>query len=264
LPAGNIKKSILRRRRNMFPLRDDNPTSHFPFITLLIILANALAWVLIQGLGFDPALTKSVFDFGLIPGELLRTVPEGTTIPISQHLSYIIEGEPNWKSVVTSMFMHGGWFHILGNMWFLKVFGDNVEDSMGSIRFIFFYLFCGIAAAGTQIALSPGSLVPMVGASGAISGVMGAYALLYPRAPIHTIVFLGIFITKIVVPAYVMLGYWFVLQILSTSIKSGGGGGVAFGAHIGGFVAGVVLIFLFRRKDRMVKIRSRGKWKQWR
>ncbi len=247
----------------MFPLRDDNPTTHFAFVTLLIILANALVWVFVQGLGFDPALAKSVFTYGLIPGELLRTVPEGTTIPISQTLSYVIEGEPNWKTVLTSMFMHGGWFHILGNMWFLKVFGDNVEDAMGSIRFVFFYIFCGIAAGVTQMALSPTSSVPMVGASGAISGVMGAYALLYPRAPIHTLVILGIFITRIVVPAYIMLGYWFLIQLLSTTMRSGGGGGVAFGAHVGGFVAGVVLIFFFRRKDRMAQIRSRGVWKRW-
>jgi membrane associated rhomboid family serine protease len=249
----------------MFPLYDDNPTYHPIVVTFLIIIANALVWVFVQGIGFDPALTKSVFTFGLIPGELLKTVPPGTTIPISPSLSYVIEAKSNWVTVLTSMFMHGGWFHIIGNMWFLKVFGDNVEDSMGSIRFFFFYILCGLSATATQIALSPNSAVPMVGASGAISGVMGAYALLYPRAPIHTLVFLGFFITRIVVPAYLMLGYWFLIQLLSSAPKIGsGGGGVAFGAHIGGFVAGIVLILFFRKKERMVKKRKREVWSNWR
>jgi membrane associated rhomboid family serine protease len=248
----------------MFPLKDDNPTFHPVITTVAIIIANALVWSFIQGFGFDPKLTKSIFTFGLIPGELLQTIPVGTTIPISQHISYVIEANPHWHTVFSSMFMHGGWFHIIGNMWFLKVFGDNVEDSMGSIRFIFFYIVCGLAAAATQMALSPNSAIPMVGASGAISGVMGAYVLLFPRAPIHTLIFLGFFVTRIIVPAYFMLGYWFLIQLLSTAPRIGSGsGGVAFGAHVGGFVAGVVLIFFFRKKSRIAKRRSREVWKTW-
>jgi membrane associated rhomboid family serine protease len=161
--------------------------------------------------------------------------------------------------------MHGGWFHIIGNMWFLAIFGDNVEDSMGSIRFVFFYLLCGLAAAAAQMGLSPQSAVPMVGASGAIGGVMGAYVVLYPRAPIHMLVFLGFFITRIVVPAYFMLGYWFLLQLLGILPALGSnGGGVAVGAHVGGFLAGVILIFLVRRMDRVREKQATKMWKGWR
>jgi membrane associated rhomboid family serine protease len=249
----------------MFPLKDENPTYHPAVVTFLIILANALVWVFVQGLGFEPALTKSVFTFGLIPGELLKTIPAGTNIPVSPHLSYVIEAQPNWPTVLTSMFMHGGWFHIIGNMWFMKVFGDNVEDSMGSVRFLLFYLLCGTAAAATQMFLAPNSGIPMVGASGAISGVMGAYAFLYPKAPIHMLVFLGFFITRIIVPAYFMLGYWFVIQLMSTLPSLGSAsGGVAFGAHVGGFVAGIVLILLFRSGERTAEKKSREVWKTWR
>ena len=145
------------------------------------------------------------------------------------------------------MFLHGGWLHLIMNMWFLWVFGNNVEDSMGRVRFVVFYLATGLAAASTQALLNPESAIPMVGASGAISGVMGAYIILYPRVKVHMIVFLGIFITRIAVPAFLMLGYWFLLQVvggLPTIARESGG--VAFWAHTGGFVAGMLLIFLFR------------------
>jgi membrane associated rhomboid family serine protease len=145
------------------------------------------------------------------------------------------------------MFLHGGWLHLLGNMWFLWVFGNNVEDSMGHGRFAAFYLVCGLVAAATQIAVNPGSAIPMVGASGAISGVMGAYIVLYPRVRVHMLVFLGIFITRFAVPAWVMLGYWFFLQVLGgLPALARETGGVAFWAHSGGFVGGMVLIWLFR------------------
>ena len=145
------------------------------------------------------------------------------------------------------MFMHGGWFHILGNLWFLSVFGDNVEDAMGPVRFSLFYLLCGVAAALAHVAASPDSAVPVVGASGAIGGVMGAYAVLYPRAPVHMLVTLGFYFTRMVVPAYLMLGYWFLLQVLGgIPALQGAGGGVAFWAHVGGFAAGIALLPLFR------------------
>jgi len=140
-----------------------------------------------------------------------------------------------------------------------------VEDSMGSIRFFFFYLLCGLAAAGAQMGLNPQSAMPMVGASGAIGGVMGAYVVLYPRAPIHMLVFLGFFITRIVVPAYFMLGYWFLLQLVGILPALGGNsGGIAVGAHVGGFLAGVILIFFFKRMDRVKEKRAIGMWKGWR
>jgi membrane associated rhomboid family serine protease len=159
----------------------------------------------------------------------------------------VISGDPNWLTPFTSMFMHGGWFHILGNLWFLWVFGDNVEDSMGTVRFLVFYVLCGLAAVAVQTLANPSSAVPMVGASGAIGGVMGAYALLYPRVPVHMMVVLGFYIDRIAVPAYLMLGYWLMVQVIGGLPTLGGGGaGVAFWAHVGGFVAGLGLAPLFR------------------
>jgi membrane associated rhomboid family serine protease len=151
-----------------------------------------------------------------------------------------------WYTPFTSMFMHGGWLHIIGNMWFLWIFGNNVEDSMGHVRFVVFYVLCGLAAAAAQTLSDPGSIIPMVGASGAIGGVMGAYILLYPRVHVHMLVVLGFFVTTFAVPAVLMLGYWFVMQLASGWFTQGGQGGTAFWAHVGGFVAGGVLILLFR------------------
>jgi membrane associated rhomboid family serine protease len=249
----------------MFPIRDDNPTLHTSFVTYLIIIANVIVWIFVQGAGFGPNLVKSLCLYGLIPGELLGTVPPGTEINLGGGLAYVIESSHNWLSLISHMFMHGGWLHIIGNMWFLAIFGDNVEDSMGSIRFVFFYLLCGLAAAGTQMALDPQSALPMVGASGAIGGVMGAYVVLYPRAPVHMLVWLGFFVTRVIVPAYFMLGYWFLLQVLGVLLARGSkAGGVAVGAHVGGFLAGVVLIFFFRRMDRVREKRAKGMWRSWR
>jgi membrane associated rhomboid family serine protease len=143
--------------------------------------------------------------------------------------------------------MHGGWMHLIGNLWFLWIFGDNVEDSMGHVRFVVFYLLCGLAAAAAQVVANPASAVPMVGASGAIGGVMGAYVLLYPRVGVHLLLILGFYVTTIAVPAYFMLGYWFLLQIVSgVSTIGATGGGVAFWAHAGGFIAGALLVLLFK------------------
>lgn len=242
----------------MFPLRDDNPTLHTSIATFLVIGLNVMAWIFIQGLGFDPMHAKSVCRFGLIPGELLGLLPAGTRIPVAQGLACIVTAHPNWLTPITSMFMHGGWFHIIGNMWFLFVFGDNVEDAMGLIKFIIFYLFCGLAAAFAQILANPASPAPMIGASGAISGVMGAYALLYPRAPVHVLIFLGFFITRVIVPAFLMLGYWFLLQFLGGFMTAGNGsGGVAFWAHIGGFLAGIILVMLFCSKSRLAQCKDK-------
>jgi membrane associated rhomboid family serine protease len=150
------------------------------------------------------------------------------------------------------MFLHGGWFHVLGNMWFLWVFGNNVEDAMGHVRFAAFYLLCGLLAAAAQVASGPSSPVPMVGASGAISGVMGAYLVLYPRVRVHTLIFLGIIFFRVTLPAWMMLVYWAFLQMLGSLPAIAGaeaGGGVAFMAHLGGFAAGVVLIRLFAKPE---------------
>lgn len=234
----------------MFPLSDDNPRSRPPVATVLIIAANVLVWALLQGLGTPDMLAESLCLYGLIPADLLGTVEPGTRQALSDTLICRLDGSGNPTSLFTSMFMHGGWFHIVGNMWFLWVFGDNVEDVMGPVRFIIFYLLCGLAAAGAQIATDITSTLPMVGASGAIGGIMGAYALLFPRARVNTLIFLGFYVTTIGVPALVMLGYWFLLQLLGGLPALGSAeGGVAFWAHIGGFLAGVVLIGAFARSD---------------
>ncbi len=249
----------------MLPYKDENPTELTPLVTVGIIAINVLAWLLVQGAGAPEPLARSVCQLGLIPGEVLHTVPPGTAVPIGEGLSCVLTADANWLTVVTSMFMHGGWLHLIGNMWFLWVFGNNIEDSMGHVRFVLFYLLCGIVAAATQTLVSPGSLVPMVGASGAISGVMGAYILLYPRVRVHTLVTLGFFVTTIALPAYVMLGYWFVYQLLLGTVGalSRLEGGVAFWAHVGGFVAGVVLIKLFANPSFLVR-RQVGTWRSQR
>jgi membrane associated rhomboid family serine protease len=230
----------------VFPIRDDNPHYLTPYATFLIIGLNVFAWIFLQGFGMEPALSGSVCRLGLIPAELLELVPPGTRVALGPDAVCVLGGS-SWPSVLTSMFMHGGWFHLIGNMWFLWIFGNNVEDSMGHVRFVVFYLLCGLAAAALQIATSPSSPVPMVGASGAIGGVMGAYVLLYPRVRVHMLVVLGFYVTTFAVPAVFMLGYWFVIQVVSGLASVGAeGGGVAFWAHVGGFVAGLILVLVFR------------------
>jgi membrane associated rhomboid family serine protease len=241
----------------MFPYRDDNPTLATPVATIALIAANVAAWVLVQGMGAEPSLSASVCRLGLIPGEFLQRLPEGFAIPMGRGTACVVGGETVWYAPLTSMFMHGGWLHLIGNMWFLWVFGNNVEDSMGRVRYLVFYLLCGLAAAATQTLLNPASPIPMVGASGAISGVMGAYVLLYPRVRVHMLVILVIFITRIQVPAYVMLGYWFLLQLLGGAAALGQeSGGVAFGAHVGGFVAGALLVGLFKDRELVMQHRA--------
>ncbi len=231
----------------MFPLRDDNPHFLTPVITYALIAANVLAWALLQGLGMEPILSSSICRLGLIPAELLQTVAAGTRFQAGPETVCVIGDVRTWYTPLTSMFMHGGWFHLLGNMWFLWIFGNNVEDSMGHVRFLLFYLLCGLAAAALQTFTDPTSTIPMVGASGAIGGVMGAYVVLYPRVRVHMLVFLGFFVTTFAVPAIFMLGYWFVLQLLSGYFSIGAeGGGVAFWAHVGGFVAGALLVLVLR------------------
>jgi membrane associated rhomboid family serine protease len=230
----------------VFPLRDDNPHFLTPIVTYALIAANVLAWALLQGFGTEPALSRSVCELGLTPGELLQTAVAGARVPVSETAVCIVTDMPSWFTPLTSMFMHGSWMHLIGNMWFLWIFGNNVEDSMGHVRFVVFYLLCGFAAAAAQTLADPDSIIPMVGASGAIGGVMGAYVVLYPRVKVHMLVFLGFFVTTIAVPAVFMLGYWFALQLLSGALSSGVEGGVAFWAHVGGFVAGAILVLLFR------------------
>src|SRR2546422_10917881 len=196
----------------MFPYKDENPTILTPVVTVGIIAANLAAWLFVQGAGTNEAVLRSVCQLGLIRGELLGRAPLGAAIPLGRDaLGHLLAcpnpiGPPHFATVLTSMFMHSGWLHILGNMWFLWVFGNNIEDSMGHTRFVAFYLLSGVAAAATQMLVDPGSRVPMVGASGAISGEMGAYILLYPRCRGHTLLTLGFFLATGIAPAYVILG----------------------------------------------------------
>jgi membrane associated rhomboid family serine protease len=240
----------------MFPLSDDNPTVETPWMTLLILAAMFAVWVLVQGAGFDDVrLVSSVCNLGLVPGEITHLAPLGSGVPISRSLDCVIDKQPiNYATPLISLFLHGSWGHILGNAWFLWIFGDNIEDVMGPRRFLAFYLLCGLAAAAMHIAVGPASPVPTVGASGAISGVMGAYLILFPRVRVR--MFFLIFIVPL--PAWVVLLYWFGLQLLSglpeiMSQNPEVAGGVAVWAHVGGFLAGVLLIRRFERPDLVAR-----------
>ncbi len=240
----------------MFPLRDINPTVRRSVMTVALVAANAAVWMLVQGWGEPEPLIRSICTWGLIPAELLQRLPPGTAIPISRQYLCVLEAEPNWWTLLTSMFLHGGWLHILGNMWFLWIFGDNVEDAMGPVRFLAFYLLCGLGAAAAQIASNPWSPVPMVGASGAIGGVMGAYAVLFPWHPVETLFLFGFWARVVVLPAIAMLGYWFLLQLLGSLVSGGpASGGVAFWAHVGGFLSGVALVRVFADSRRLASRR---------
>jgi membrane associated rhomboid family serine protease len=257
----------------MIPIRDENPTLRTPVITIALLVLMGVVWIFGQGAGLDArALAASVCNWGMVPGELTHRAPIGTAVPIGRGLVCIVDDDPNnILTPLTSMFLHGGWLHILGNGLFLWIFGNNIEDSMGRLRFVIFYVICGLVAAAAQVIFSPASPVPMVGASGAISGVLGAYLVLYPRVRVHVLIFLFIFIQVITVPAWMMLIWWFGLQLLEglpelNRIGPNVSSGVAVWAHIGGFAAGMVLIKLFvndqllrgRRAEPRVLPRGRG------
>jgi len=237
----------------VLPYHDENRTLRTAYVTLALIATNVFAWIFIQGAGSSLPLARSVCNLGLIPGELTGLLPAGTEFGMGDGLACLTDPGRQPINVITSMFLHGSWMHLLGNMWFLWLFGNNIEDSMTRPRFIAFYLLCGLAAAAAQVVTDPRSNIPMVGASGAISGVMGAYLVLYPRVRVYTLVPLGFFITSIALPAWVMLLYWGALQLLGGFTSIGAeGGGVAFFAHVGGFLAGVVGVKLFARRDSVL------------
>jgi membrane associated rhomboid family serine protease len=210
-------------------------------VTWSLIAANVLIFLyeLTLEAGSQRALTQFVEVMGVIPYEITHGVDLPPPNPTTVYLS-----------IFTSMFVHGGWVHMLGNMWYLFLFGNNVEDSMGSLRFLVFYLICGALAGATQIATAWNSQIPLIGASGAIAGVLGAYLLLFPHAKVDTLVFMGYFIRVVQIPAVVVLGFWIIIQLFSgvASLGTPGAGGVAWFAHIGGFVAGVLLVNVFRRR----------------
>ena len=214
----------------MIPLRDVIPTRTTPYVTISLVTINILVFLYQFSLG--PAVDRFVLTFGLVPAYF------------------------SWINVFTSMFLHGGFLHVGGNMLYLWIFGDNVEDRMGHARFLAFYLLCGTAAALGQTLTVPDSIVPMVGASGAVAGVMGAYFVLYPHSRIVTLLPLFFFIQIIEVPAIFFLGVWFVMQLLSgvgsiaTATEGNPSGGIAFWAHVAGFAAGIAGVFVFRRPQR--------------
>jgi membrane associated rhomboid family serine protease len=230
----------------MIPLRDENPTTRPPIVTVSLIVACVVVFLWQVSLG--PSGQRSIFSFGAIPALLLgdRILPPEL---------YRIPAE---LTLATSLFLHGGWMHLLGNMLYLWIFGNNVEDAMGHVRFVMFYLLCGIAAAMSHAIPNADSVIPMVGASGAISGILGAYVLLHPRARVLILIPLGFFSQLIYVRAVTVLGIWFALQLISSVLRGGEGGGIAFGAHIGGFVAGMVLIPFFKHRDVRLENPLRG------
>jgi len=240
----------------MIPLSDENPTLRTPVMTYLLLAAMGATWVFVQGAGFTvEQLARSVCNLGMVPGEVTHRAVLGSGVPIGPDMRCVVDSDPiNSFTPLTSMFLHGSWAHLLGNALFFWVFGNNVEDSMGRVRFLVFYVICGLIAAGAHLLVDPASPVPTVGASGAISGVLGAYLLLYPHARVKML-FIFVFIIRIIpVPAWAVLLWWFVLQVIAglpdlMTLDREVSGGVAVWAHVGGFVAGVVLVNLFVNRE---------------
>ena len=236
----------------MIPISDENPVLRTPWVNYALLAAIFAVWLLVERGGMDDgAMAAAVCNYGLVPGELSGRAPLGSGIPIGPGLACVIDDMAiNWLTPITSMFLHGGWGHILGNALFLWVFGNNIEDSMGHLRFLVFYLVCGVAAAVAHVLVDPASPVPTVGASGAISGVLGAYLVLYPRVRVKTLVPIIVFFTIVRLPAWAILLLWFGYQVIAglpqlLTVSQEVSGGVAVWAHVGGFVAGALLVKLF-------------------
>ena len=251
----------------MIPLSDENPTMRTPTMTWIILGAMFVVWFSVQGGGMNPlALVVSVCNYGMVPGELTHRAAIGLRIPIATGLDCVVDNEPinKWTPLI-SMFLHGGWGHILGNAIFFWVFGNNIEDSMGAMRFLAFYLICGLAAAATHVMMSPASPVPTVGASGAISGVLGAYLVLYPNVRVNMLI-PPIFWRTFAIRAWIVLIWWFGEQALSaylTPLNPDVSNGVAVWAHIGGFVSGVLLVKVFEDKSLVAQRNAIRGERQW-
>jgi membrane associated rhomboid family serine protease len=229
----------------MFPIGDDNPAHSKPVVTIALVAICVLVF-LYQITLPEPQAEAFIFRWGFIPGDVLGRGGIGPTS----------DAFPAWSKIFSSMFLHGGFMHIIGNMLFLWIFGNNIEDTFGKIRFVVFYLLCGVAAAFTQALTDTASNVPMIGASGAISGVLGAYLWLFPHARVRVLIMFGI-ITVVHLRAVIVLGLWFVLQLVNAALTPiSEEGGVAFWAHVGGFVAGLALVPVFRPS----RPRVRGPW----
>ena len=245
----------------MIPLKDSIPTERTPWVTIILIVANVLVYFGLQGGGIlSGPDTGSVIEFGAIPYEITHPGTEcaaaGEQLVCGDASEVRSDQAPTWLTLFTSMFMHGSILHLGGNMLFLWIFGNNIEDSMSKVRFVIFYLLGGLAALALQVVFSPDAAVPTVGASGAIAAILGGYLLRYPRARVITVIFIIFFFTVIELPALLVLGFWFAQQILFGALEwgapAGGGGGVAYFAHIGGFVFGMAAIGLFAQRRATV------------
>ena len=250
----------------MFPLKDNIPTERFPVVTVTLIALNVIAYFLWQRGGLtlgdpsSPHFQENLIRYAEFPYEVThpgeQCIPsDSTSFTCSDAYGPRYDLPPTWLTVFTAMFMHGGLLHLGGNMLFLWIFGNNVEDSMGPVKFVAFYLLAGLAATAGQLAIDPNAAVPNIGASGAVAGVLGGYILLFPQARVITVIFIVFFFTILELPALAILGFWFIQQVLFGyfDLDTGGaGGGVAYFAHIGGFVFGLIVIKLFadERKQR--------------
>ena len=233
----------------MIPLKDDNPTSGRPVVTYFLI--GICVVVFFMQLGSESYRTGQLFySYGLIPSVLMG----------HDQLPMDFYAVPAYLTIFSSMFMHGGFMHLIGNMLYMWIFADNIEDNLGPKKFIVFYLLCGIGAAMAQVLADPSSQVPMVGASGAIGGVLGAYIINYPKAKVLVLIPLGFFLFSQKIRALYVLGFWFILQFINSSMMSSQGGGVAYAAHIGGFVSGMVLILFFNKKRKRKTKITKGPW----
>ncbi|MGA9836856.1 MAG: rhomboid family intramembrane serine protease [Gemmatimonadaceae bacterium] len=244
----------------MIPLSDENVLFRQPLMTWALLAAMFAVWIFVEGAGFnDVALMSAVCNLGMVPGEITHMAPLGYQLPLAPGLACVIDNSRiNIFTPLISIFLHGGWLHILGNAVFFWVFARAVEDTMGPWRFLAFFLTCGLIAAASQIASDPASPVPTVGASGAISGVMGAYLVLYPRVRIHMLFIFIIFFKVFRIPAWIVLIWWFGVQVLTAlpSLSAQGPditGGVAVWAHVGGFLTGLLLIRAFVKPELMAQ-----------
>jgi len=236
----------------LIPLKDDNPTYRTPIVTYSIIAICVIVFILeITSSSYNNG--RLFYSYGLIPAVFTGQA----TLPDE------IAGLPSELTLLSSMFMHGGFMHLIGNMLYMWIFADNIEDEIGPVRFIIFYVLAGIAAALTQVYLNTSSTIPMIGASGAIGGVLGAYIVNHPKAKVLVLIPLGFFSQIIKIPALYVLGFWFVLQFINSSLSSSTGGGVAYGAHIGGFIFGVIAILFFNKKSTVQKVSNNKPKNPW-
>ena len=247
----------------MIPIKDTIHSRSFPLVNWLLVIANVLVFVLIELPLSQSGLNRLVAAYGVVPSQCAAPILKDLSLATIPGLGVLFKG--CGVPLVTSMFLHGGWLHIIGNMWVLIIFGDNVEDRMGSFRYLVFYLACGVVSGLTQAFIAPNSQVPAIGASGSIAGVLAAYLVLFPRARVVTLVPLFILPWFMNIPAVLFIGIWFLLQFFSgvASLGVAASGGVAYWAHVGGFVCGLLLVWLFAGRSRNQTISYPDEYHPW-